>query len=223
MGDNGLVSPPYPPLHTYDSLAPFTSTSNIRIFHTAEKFLLHFRIRFPFVLYISVNSHRHLEQETLSSQVESGAVVPPGHGGLRPRRHPHALGRVHPQLPAGEQVLARGNGLSTLGYRVHGQLTHDGAERRARVARRRGRRRRATHAHGLAAVRHLRDVYDLVSAKLKDICQNVAIFLPFSRGKEQKKVFAARFVIFREKSRNLSSKRQKSPLKFEIKKFRLFC
>ena len=44
----------------------------------------------------------------------------------------------------------------------------DGAERRPGDARRRRRRGRHTHAHGQPAVRHLRDVHDMVGQQQKD-------------------------------------------------------
>ena len=98
--------------------------------------------------------------------MEPGAALPPGARRLRARGHPDAPGLLHPQLPAGQQVLARGDGLPPPRDGLHRQPANDRAERRARPARRRGRRGRAPHADGLAAVRLLRNVHDMVSVGL---------------------------------------------------------
>lgn len=71
--------------------------------------------------------------------MEPGSPVPPGHGGLREGRHPHAPGHLHPQLQAREQMLARGDGLPPPGDCQHGQSADHGPQRRSRAARRRRR------------------------------------------------------------------------------------
>ena len=60
-------------------------------------------------------------------------------------------------------MLPRGDSISPPGYGEHCQSADDGVERRACDAGRWRRGRCATNAHGQSAVRHIRDVHDMVS------------------------------------------------------------